>query len=150
MITKISLFTEAIRLPHGYFMVNDTFMLPLQPEGEESASSSVFNKGSIIEINTNQKYIKKWTKFSSPDTPKSKAEWKSTTYPWIDLMGPTAYPEFKKNTTRLEAEEVPDFYKTGKELAKTFTTSYQYVNKKLAEYKLSPSARIKIVILDNE
>ena len=149
MITKISLFTEAIRLPHGYFLVNDTFMLPLTPEGEENSASSVFNKGSIIEINTNQKYIKKWSK-SSSDVSNSKKEWKSTTYPWIDLMDPKAYPEFKRNTIRLESEEVPDFYKTGKQLAKTFTTSYKYINKKLAEYKLDPSARIKIVILENE
>jgi len=148
MITKISTFTEAIRLPHGFFMVEDTFLLPLKPEGEEDAASSVFNKGSIIEINTNQKYIKKWSKAVNPDTmSKSKGSWKSTTYPWIDLMDPKAYPEFKKNTSRLEAEEVPDLYKTGKQIAKTFTTSYQYLNKKLAEYKLDPSARIKIVIL---
>ena len=48
--------------------------------------------------------------------------------------GTEAYPEFKRNTVRLESEEVPDFYKTGKQLAKTFTTSYKYINKKLAEY----------------
>ena len=146
MITKIAAFNEAIRLPHGFFFVDDTFLLPLKTEGEENSASSVFNKGSIIEINTNEKYIKKWTPVVTPESTK-KVEWKSTTYPWVDLMDPKAYPEFKKNTSKLEPTEVPDFYKTGQELAKTFTTSYSNVSKRLADYKLDPSARIKIVIL---
>lgn len=148
MITKLSEFYQIneIRLPHGFFLVEDTFMLPLKPQGEEDSASSVFNKGSIIEINANQKYIKKWSRANFEGSSK-KGEWKSTTYPWVDLMDPKAYPEFKKFTNKLEATEVPDFYKTGQQLAKTFTTSYQYLNKRLADYKLDPSARIKIVIL---
>jgi hypothetical protein len=151
MITKINDFSrinEALRLPHGYFLVNNTFMLPISPEGEENAASSVFNKGSIVEINTNQKYIKKWSQMMNPDSgSKKNGEWQSTTYPWVDLMDLKVYPEFKKNVSRLEESEVPDFYKKGTEMAKTFTTTVNYLNKRLAEYKLDPSAKIKITIL---
>ncbi len=147
MITKIRDFypINEIRLPHGFFLVEETFMLSMTPEGEENSASSVFNKGSYIEINANQKYIKKWSRMNTDGT--TKGEWKSTIYPWIDLMDPKAYPEFKRFTSRLEPAEVPDFYKTGKDLAKTFTTSYHNLNKRLADYKLDPSARIKIIIL---
>lgn len=146
MITTISDFSRIneIRLPNGFFAVQDTFMLPLKVQGEESSSSSVFNKGSIIEINTTEKYIKKWSK--TTDTI-SRPEWKATQYPWVDLTNSAIYPEFKKNVQKLEPEEVPDLYKTGKVTAKTFTTSYKYLNKKLGEYKLNPDAKIKITIL---
>jgi len=147
MITTISAFSRIneIRLPNGYFAVQDTFMLPLKAEGEVDSASSVFNKGSIIEINVSEKYIKKWSK-TIADTA-SRSEWKFTQYPWVDLTNSAVYPEFKKNVMKLEPEEVPDFYKTGKDLAKTFTTSYKYLNKKLGEYQLSPDTKIKIVIL---
>lgn len=147
MITNLHDFKRLneVRLPNGYFNVERMFTLPLEKEGTEDSASSIFNVGNIIEINTQDKYIKKWGRVFNGATGAKTKEWKSTTYPYVDLMDPAYYNSFKQNTVRLQPEETPDFYQEHKEIPTILTTTIKQAIKKLE--LLDPNAKVKITFL---
>jgi hypothetical protein len=145
MITTINEFKiiNEVRLPHGFFKVTNTFDLP---DGEWDI---LFNKDNIIEIDTDEKYIKRWTTIYNNATGGSTNEWTETTFPYLDLMKPEKYTEFKNNTVKLSAEQTPkDLLKKGTVVnTKQFNTTVKGFNNKIAALQLDPKTKIKVIIL---
>lgn len=144
MITSINEFNQYInevRLPHGYFKVKNTFSLP------HGKWDVMFNRDNIIEIDTENKTVKIWSRiFNNTSGSNKSGNWKSKDYPYLDLMQPDLYKSFKENSIRLAPEETPSFVVKNNDITQ-FTTTVKNFNRKAEELGLEDSDKIKVVIL---
>jgi len=145
MITSINEFNKYInevRLPHGYFKITNTFSLP------HGKWDVMFNRGNIIEIDTDKKIIKNWSRiFNNTSGSNKTGNWKFKEFPYLDLMQSNLYKIFKTNSVRLAAEETPEFASNNIDNITQFTTTVKKFAQKIEELDLADSTKIKVVIL---
>lgn len=145
MITTINEFKKYIineaRLAPGFFKVSVGFVMS---DGEWDV---LFNTNNIIEIDTDNKIVNKWAQLTTNVTYIKSGSWRSTAFPYNQLILPENYKLFMDNTVILSAEDTPKFVR--KILAKDtqFNTTVKNFDTRASEHGLADSDKVKVIVL---
>lgn len=143
MITSINEYRSIneVRLPHGYFKITGTFNLD-----DGTGWDIIFNKDNIVEIDTENKKVKRWSRLFNSTTNANNGDWTSTDFSYNKLMLPDFYKEFKVNSIKLSAEETPEFVKN-KVKTQEFTTTVKRFNNKATQSGLTDDTKVKVIVI---
>lgn len=130
------LFINEVRIPNGYFIVTNTFMMPHLNEWD-----LVFSKGQIVNIDTTNKKILFWDTFSE--------NWITKDITYLQMMEQDKYALFKANTKRIDAASLPKDVKASTDGPTEFMTSINNVKRKATIMGISGDTKVKVATLES-